>query len=56
MDYPFTLIEMRMKSNEVEGFADSSGNAALNEKLSLERSQEVVDEKNDDLVIVAAAK
>ena len=28
---------------EVEGFADSSGNAALNEKLSLERSQEVVD-------------
>jgi OmpA-OmpF porin, OOP family len=28
---------------EVEGFADSSGNAVLNEKLSLERSQEVVD-------------
>ena len=28
---------------EVEGFADSSGNAALNEKLSLERSQAVVD-------------
>jgi OmpA-OmpF porin, OOP family len=28
---------------EVEGFADSSGNATLNEKLSLERSQAVVD-------------
>ena len=28
---------------EVEGFADSSGNASLNEKLSLERSQAVVD-------------
>jgi outer membrane protein OmpA-like peptidoglycan-associated protein len=28
---------------EVEGFADSSGNAVLNEKLSLERSQAVVD-------------
>src|SRR4029453_6518163 len=28
---------------EVEGFADSSGNPVLNEKLSLERSQEVVD-------------
>jgi OOP family OmpA-OmpF porin len=28
---------------EVEGFADSSGNAAVNEKLSLERSQAVVD-------------
>ena len=28
---------------EVEGFADSSGNPVLNEKLSLERSQAVVD-------------
>ncbi len=28
---------------EVEGFADSSGNAAQNEKLSLERSQAVID-------------
>lgn len=28
---------------EVEGFSDSSGNPVLNEKLSLERSQAVVD-------------
>ena len=36
---------------EVEGFADSSGNAARNEKLSLERSQAVVDYLTENGVI-----
>ena len=42
MDLAHTAVNLTGYLIQVKGFADSSGNAAMNQKLSMERAQEVV--------------